>query len=113
MIPATYLVFDIAEQCIRKPSVDERPLTSSSQTTGSFLQEEDNDHDESNDSLLSFDEQEMIAKGKKRVQKALCAERRAVLKDLLNVKDENSSKLKGGKIRKTMDLQGRIWYVIK
>ena len=86
LIPETFLIFDIGEQCIRKPCVDESPLTYSSSTASTILVEDQDEDDDDDHLLLSFDEQEALSKGKKRVEKALCAERRSVLRHIMNVK---------------------------
>ena len=59
----------------------------------------DEEENEQSSDSMSFDEQEeLMSKGKKRVKQAVCAERRAVMKDLSNLKEESSeTKTKSGK----------------
>ena len=62
----------------------------------------DEEENEQSSDSMSFDEQEeLMSKGKKHVRKAVCAERHAVLKDMMNLKEEScETKTKIGKVDK-------------
>ena len=111
-----YLVFDIAEECIRKPYAQEDRLRSTSEqmmsheedrstsSLGQIMGRDEADFGQSSgsDTLMSADEkQEFSTRKKKPFRRLICPERRGVQKDLMNLKGESGeAKCKGPKLDK-------------
>ena len=98
-------MFDVADECKGKPYAHEQnstsPSTPSTSRVTSISDDDDNEHEESTDSMMSFDEQEeLMSRKKKTLKRRLCGERRSVLKDLSNLKENAQPRTRYGKVER-------------